>query len=100
MLLEQLIQPWDWDPQECQSQQCPDEYQSNARHQIPPQQSQPPNNYNNRFESSASCDRQCPTQYQSTGLWCDAHKCQTHNTKDCVWLKGQNAQQNNHQDPG
>uniref|UniRef100_A0A915JZ27 Uncharacterized protein n=1 Tax=Romanomermis culicivorax TaxID=13658 RepID=A0A915JZ27_ROMCU len=100
MLLEQLIQSWDRNCEECQSRQRTDEYQFNTCQPISRHQSQPRDNYNNRFDRSVSCDQPPPMQYQSTGLWCDAHKSGMHNTEDCVWLKRQNAQRNNHQDSG
>uniref|UniRef100_A0A915K3A1 Uncharacterized protein n=1 Tax=Romanomermis culicivorax TaxID=13658 RepID=A0A915K3A1_ROMCU len=42
ILLEQLIQRWDLNCEECQSRHCPEEYQSNAQNQPPRQQFQPP----------------------------------------------------------
>uniref|UniRef100_A0A915I5C9 Uncharacterized protein n=1 Tax=Romanomermis culicivorax TaxID=13658 RepID=A0A915I5C9_ROMCU len=50
MLLEQLIQPYDHNHEEHQSRQCPKEYQFNAHQPSPGHQSQPRDNYNNRFD--------------------------------------------------
>uniref|UniRef100_A0A915L2K4 Peptidase A2 domain-containing protein n=1 Tax=Romanomermis culicivorax TaxID=13658 RepID=A0A915L2K4_ROMCU len=100
MLLEQLIQRWDRDREEHHSQQRLEDYQFNARQQIPCYQSLPRDSYNNCFNGSASLDQLRSMQYQLTGLWCDAHKSHTHNTEDCDWLKQQNAQGNNRQDLG
>uniref|UniRef100_A0A915JHD7 Uncharacterized protein n=1 Tax=Romanomermis culicivorax TaxID=13658 RepID=A0A915JHD7_ROMCU len=100
MLLEQLIQCWDRDCKEGQTGQGNNDYQLNECQPTANHESQPRDKYNNRFDHSRSRNRWPPMQYQSTGLWCNAHKSHTHNTEDCVWLQTQNAQPNNYQDPG
>uniref|UniRef100_A0A915HY43 Uncharacterized protein n=1 Tax=Romanomermis culicivorax TaxID=13658 RepID=A0A915HY43_ROMCU len=82
MLLEQLIQRYDCDHEECKSRQHPEETLSSNRQQSPHHQSQPQETYLNRFDQSVSPD--CTPMAQRTGLWCEAHKSRTHNTEDCV----------------
>uniref|UniRef100_A0A915HQF4 Uncharacterized protein n=1 Tax=Romanomermis culicivorax TaxID=13658 RepID=A0A915HQF4_ROMCU len=100
ILLEQLIQRWDRDCKERQSWYHPEKYQHSTRDQPPQQHFQPCDTYHDCSDCSASQDCPHPAQYQPTGLWHHAYKSGTHNTKDCIWLKRQNAQRNQHHDQG
>uniref|UniRef100_A0A915KR02 Uncharacterized protein n=1 Tax=Romanomermis culicivorax TaxID=13658 RepID=A0A915KR02_ROMCU len=98
--LKQLMEHWDPKGKECICRYRLEEHQPHAWDLPPQEHSQPCDNYRDQFDHSASCDCSCPPQYQSTGPWCDAHKSRTHNTKDCLWLKHQNAQRSHHSDQG